>query len=226
MFHTSALDAVGQLGRLLAAAPVPEPADTDLVDTLAGALMMSVAVGIIAIFLIAISRRREQAVPLAEALMTPAAVVSLGAAVLNLWVAPELLTAYPPAGLLTLLLAGFQAESAFALSRPRYRRGATRAAILINAVAVLASVVAHLAGPPVGPTAGVPESWTGLGLATLAFEAGLVLMLGVAIRWGSGAAAAVRRLKPAMVVEIRSVVVATVTMLTFLALAGQGHGHG
>ena len=135
----------------------PAAADTDIVDTLTGMLMLSLAIGVVAVILIAVSQRATLYVTMEQALVAPAVICSVGAAVLHLWVAPELFVAWAPGGLVSFLLAAFQAEWAFAFTRPALRPAVLAAGFVLNGFAVIASLWAHGLGPALGPTGGF---WT------------------------------------------------------------------
>ena len=93
--------------RALAATAGDAAPDGGLVDTLTGFLMLGLAVGIVAALLIAISRRRDLTVSIEQALVAPMAVCSVGAAIVNLWIAFAAFTPWTPPSIVTLLVAAF-----------------------------------------------------------------------------------------------------------------------
>lgn len=207
------------------AAIAPAPPDTDLVDTLTGLLMLSVAIGIIATLLIAVSRRATLYVSVEQALVAPVVICSVGAAVLHLWVAPDLFVAWAPAGLVSFLLAAFQAEWAFAFTRPALRPTVLVAGLVLNSLAALASLWVHGLGPALGPTAGVLDIVSGADLAGVAFEVAIVAMLVFAVWPGTRGSLRTRRIPATTAIELRSFAASAVGLLTFLAMAGLGHSH-
>ena len=220
-------DGFAVLGGAYASLPqaaTPEPASTDVVDSLGGLLMLSIAIGVIAALLISVSRPRELTVTIEQALVVPAVICSVGAAVLHLWLVPDLFLAWPPAGLIGFLLAAFQLEWAFAFSRAGLRRSVLKAGFVVNGLATAAWIWTHTVGPVVGPTAGIPDSGTGADLGAFVLQVVLLLMLGLAI-WPGAKRLMDRRVTGTRAVEVRSLAASLVGVLTFLALAGLGHGH-
>jgi hypothetical protein len=184
--------------------------------------MLAVAVGIVAALLIAVSRRRELTVSIEQALVAPMAVCSVGAAVVNLWAAFALSGLWTPASIVTLLVAAFQAEWAFAVTRRQLRSALLAAGLIVNAAAFVVLVWSRVTAATVGAAPGFGIA--GTDLAVLAFEGALVAMLVPAVWPSTRHLLSTRRIAATTAIEIRSVAVSLVGLLTFLALAGGG-GH-
>ena len=197
--------------------------DGGLVDTLTGFLMLGLAVGIVAALLIAVSRRRDLTVSIEQALVAPMAVCSIGAAIVNLWIAFEVSAPWTPGSIVTLLVAAFQAEWAFAVTRRQLRPALLTLGLVVNAAAFVVLLLSRLADVTAraAPAAGV----TGTDLVALAFQGALVAMLAPAVRPATRRVLSSRRIAATTAIEIRSVAVSLVGLLTFLALAGADHSH-
>jgi hypothetical protein len=199
-----------------------EAPDGGLVDTLTGVLMLALAVGIVAGVLIAVSRHRDVSVSVEQALVAPLAVSSVGAAIVNLWVAFEGSGTSTAVSILTLLLAAFQAEWAFAVTRRLLRPALLTIGLIVNAAA-FGALLWRLIAPAAGGGAPGP-SILGTDVAAAAFEGALVAMLVPAVWPTTRGMLATRRIAATTAIEIRSLAVSLVGLLTFLALAG-GHSH-
>jgi len=218
----SSLVASPALRALVATATDAAP-DGGLVDTLTGFLMLGLAVGIVAALLIAISRRRDLTVSIEQALVAPMAVCSVGAAIVNLWIAFAAFAPWTPPSIVTLLVAAFQAEWAFAVTRRQLRSALLTVGLVVNAGALAILLWSRVAGVALGTAPG--SEIAGTDLAALAFEGVLVAMLVPAVWPSTRSALSTRRIAATTAIEIRSVVVSLVGLLTFLALAGAGHSH-
>src|SRR5207342_3412069 len=93
-----------------------------VIDTLSGVLMFLLATGIVALILLSVSRCADVAIPLDRALVAPAAVCSVPGA-------PPVVAAF--------LIGLFQAEWAFAVTRPHLRSSVVPAGLAIHGVAVI-----------------------------------------------------------------------------------------
>ena len=181
--------------------------------------MFSVAVGIVATILISVSRVAELWVPLERALVAPAVACSVGAALVNLWASVRAEPGAGPAGLLLFVVGLFQAEWALAMLRPRLREVATPAGVAIHGAALGIALLWIVGG-------GAAEGLTGTDVVAIALSTAVLVMLGFLLRARRTTAAGhVRRVAARTAVELRSLVVAMVSLLTFLAVAGPGHGH-
>ena len=141
----SSLVASPALRALVATATDAAP-DGGLVDTLTGFLMLGLAVGIVAALLIAISRRRDLTVSIEQALVAPMAVCSVGAAIVNLWIAFAAFAPWTPPSIVTLLVAAFQAEWAFAVTRRQLRSALLTVGLVVNAGALAILLWSRVAG--------------------------------------------------------------------------------
>ncbi|UQA97373.1 hypothetical protein [Streptomyces halobius] len=104
-----------------------------------------------------------------------AAFASLGAAAIHLASAPDHYAEWWPAGVFFYAIAVFQAGWAPAALRPS-GRAVMLLGLLANAGSIALWAVSRTAGIPVGPSAGVPEAISRVGVTTVAFETVICLV--------------------------------------------------
>jgi hypothetical protein len=205
------------------ASAVYRGAVADVVGTLLGVLELTLATGVVALILLALSRRDEGRQSLAESLVAPAVALSLGAAAVHLWVVPEHAAEFQPFGLAFLVVAIFQARwaSIYVARRPRRL---LQLGLLVNAAVIAVWVWSRTAGLPWGATPNTPEPFGGADLTATSFELGLVAIL--ALQLWSGRDEHLRRQVTSRVAgDVRALVVAAVCVFTLLAVTAPPHGH-
>ena len=199
--------------------------DTDPVDTLTGALMLALAIGVLAVVLISLARSHAISVPIDRALRSPVAICSLGAAVIHASVALDHYRLWAPFGVAFILLAIFQGLWAVAWVRVPKSEAVGIFGLVVNVGAIGVWAWSRSLGLPFGPFAGTAESIGGADLATVAFEAALVVALALEAWPTTRRRLMERPITWNAAVHIRSVAASAVGVLTLLALAG-GHTHG
>lgn len=196
----------------------------DLVGTSLGILEIVLATSVVAVTIVALTTRESRDQTLGDALVAPAAALSLGSAVIHLLVMPAHAAAFPPFGLAFLGVAAFQAR--WALAYRRYRsRAMLWSALAINAGVVAVWVWSRTSGLPVGPTPNVAEPPGAADIAATAFELGLCLIVALQLGLARDRLRA-RHVTSRVAAELRAVVLAAVCVVTFLAATAPTHGHG
>jgi hypothetical protein len=109
------------------------------------------------------------------------------------------------------------------VTRPHLRGSVVPAGIAIHGIAVVLGLGAIVLAAGSGSTLGEGISTTDV--VAVALELAVVAMLAFVIEARREPAGLRRRIADTHAVELRSVAVATVALLTFLAVAGPGHGH-
>lgn len=193
-----------------------------MVGTLLGVLELTLATGVVALIIIALSRRDDARQRLADSLVVPAVALSLGAGAVHLWVVPYHAAEFPPYGLAFLAVATFQATwaSIYVTRRPPWLM---RLGLVVNAAIIAVWVWSRTAGLPWGVTPNTPEPFGGADLAATSFEIGLVAILAIQL-WLLRDELRRREVTSRVAGDLRAIVVAAVCVFTFLAVtAPRGH---
>ena len=194
----------------------------DVVGTLLGVLEVTLATGVVALIIVALSRRDEARPSLADALVVPAVALSLGAAAVHLWVVPDHAAEFAPYGLAFLVVAIFQARWAtiYVARRPS---SLLRLGLVVNAAVIAIWIWSRTAGLPWGATPNTPEPLGGADLAATSFELGLVAILAIQL-WPGRDELRRRQVTSRVAGDLRAIVVAAVCVFTFLAVTAPQHG--
>jgi hypothetical protein len=211
----------GRRSRVVASAHYRD-AVADVIGTLLGVLEVTLAMGVVALIIVGLSRRDEARPSLADALVVPAVALSLGAAAIHLWVVPDHAAEFPPYGLAFLLVAIFQARWAmiYVARRPP---SMLQLGLVVNAAVIAIWIWSRIAGLPWGATPNTPESFGGADLAATSFEIGLVAILAIQL-WPGRDGPRRRQVTSRVAGDLRAIVVAAVCVFTFLALTAPQHG--
>jgi hypothetical protein len=194
----------------------------DVIGTLLGVLELTLATGVVAVIIIALSRREGARQSVADSLVVPAVALSLGAAAVHLWVVPDHAAAYPPYGLAFLLVALFQARWA-AIYVARRPARLLQLGIVVNAAVIAIWIWSRTVGLPWGATPNTPEPFGGADLAATSFEIGLVAILAIQL-WPGRDGLRRRQVTSRVAGDLRAIVVAAVCVFTFLAVTAPQHG--
>lgn len=192
------------------------PLDTDLVNTMSGLLLLSLAVGMVGMIVLVLSPYRTGTVGLGASLEIPASFLLLGAALIHLAVAPDHFGEYVPYGLAFLGLAAVQAGLAGAYWRGRGGSAVDAMTLVVSVGTLVVWIWSRLSGLPFGPLPNQPEAVAGNDLAASAFELAVIGIAAVRL------ARRARRLSVsgATASAARAFTLAAVGLITVLVITG------